>query len=363
MIRIAIAGDALLTDLRDALSEHGEYRVVWIARSGKEAVQRCVEEKPELLLLDPNLCHMKGVEAVRRIMRETPCPILLVTETLEANTAKIFEAMGYGALDAVSMPRQKYDEQKALIRLALFKKINTIEKLTRGSFKNGQIHDPRQAAVPRTAVPRTTVPRTTVPRTTVPRTAVPRTPVPHLVAIGASAGGPKTLAALFSSLPVSFQSIIIVVQHVDNMFSAGFVKWLNAQTVLRVRLAVPGEFPNPGNVYVAGSNDHLVLTSRMTFSYNPEPREMPYRPSIDVLFKSVAKHWPAKGKAILLTGMGRDGAEGLAILRKAGWHTIAQNQASSIVYGMPKAARELGAAVEILSLDEIVSSLLKNARS
>ncbi|MCP4406130.1 MAG: chemotaxis-specific protein-glutamate methyltransferase CheB [bacterium] len=347
-MRIAIAGDALLTDLRDALSEHGEYRVVWIARSGKEAVQRCVEEKPELLLLDPNLCNMEGVEAVRRIMRETPCPILLVTETLEDNTAKIFEAMGYGALDAVSMPRQKYDEQKALIRLALFKKINTIEKLTRGSFKNGQIHDPRQAAVPRTAVP---------------RTAVPRTAVPHLVAIGASAGGPKTLAALFSQLPVSFQSIIIVVQHVDNMFSTGFVKWLNAQTVLRVRLAVPGDFPNPGNVYVAGSNDHLVLTSRMTFSYNPEPREMSYRPSIDVLFKSVAKHWPAKGKAILLTGMGRDGAEGLAILRKAGWHTIAQNQASSIVYGMPKAARELGAAVEILSLDEIASSLLKNARS
>ena len=150
-------------------------------------------------------------------------------------------------------------------------------------------------------------------------------------------------------------------QHVDKMFSAGFVEWLNAQTALRVRLAVSGDFPAPGTVYVAGSNDHLVLTPRLTFSYNPEPRTLPYRPSVDILFKSVAQYWPAKGKAILLTGMGRDGAEGLAILRKAGWHTIAQDQASSIVYGMPKAAKELEAAVEILSLGEIAASLLKSA--
>lgn len=336
MLRIAIAGDALLKDLREALSDQAEYRVVWMARNGKEALHRCAEQKPDLLLLDPNLCQMKGAEVVRRIMHETPCPILLVTETLEGNAAKIFEAMGYGALDVVSISRPKHDAQKALIRQALLKKINTIKKLTQKPFKESPTRFPRQATVS-------------------------RAPVPSLIVIGASAGGPKTLASLLSQLPISFQGIIIVVQHVDSMFSAGFAEWLNAQTALRVRLATPGEFPGPGNVYVAGSNDHLVLTSRLTFSYNPEPRKMPYRPSVDVMFKSVAKHWPAKGTAIVLTGMGRDGAEGLVILRKAGWHTIAQDQASSIVYGMPKAAKELGAAVEILSLDEIASLLLKSS--
>jgi two-component system response regulator WspF len=336
MMRIAIASENMLDELREALLEPSGYRIVWIARCGEEAVQRCAEEKPDLLLLDPSLCRMEGVEAVRRIMRETPCPILLVTEALEHNAAKIFDAMGYGALDAVSVPCPKYAAQKALTNLALLKKIRMIKKLTRKSLEDAP---PRPSS----------------------RAAVSRTSVPFLVVIGSSAGGPKTLAALFSQLPVSFRGTIIVVQHVDNTFSAGFIEWLNAQTALRVRPAVPGELPGPGNVYVAGSNDHLVLTSRLTFSYTSEPRTMPYRPSVDVLFKSVAQYWPTKGKAILLTGMGRDGAEGLALLRKAGWHTIAQDQASSIVYGMPKAAKELGAAVEILSLNEITASLLKSA--
>ena len=336
MIRIAIASDSMLNDLREALLAHAEYRVVWIARCGEEAVTRCEKERPDLLLLDPNIRRMKGVQAVRRIMHETPCPILLVTETLEGNAAKIFEAMGYGALDAVSVPRFKDEGQRSQTHLALLKKISTLRKLTQKPLEENHTRVPHQPAVLQTSLP-------------------------PLIVIGSSAGGPKTLADLFSHLPISFRGIIIVVQHVDNTFSADFAEWLNEQTALRVRLAVAGEFPAPGNVYVAGSNDHLALTPRLTFSYTPEPRTMPYRPSVDILFKSAAQYWPAKGKAILLTGMGRDGAEGLAILRKAGWYTIAQDQASSIVYGMPKAAKELGAAVEILSLDKIAALLVKSA--
>jgi two-component system response regulator WspF len=153
-------------------------------------------------------------------------------------------------------------------------------------------------------------------------------------------------------------AVIIIVQHVDEEFSSGLAEWLDAQTPLCVRLATRGSHLIPGNVYVAGTNDHLILTSHLTFAYTPEPRELPYRPSVDVLFKSVAKHWPGKGGAILLTGMGRDGAEGLAVLRKTGWHTIAQDETTSVVYGMPKAAKELGAAVEILPLEKIAQAIV-----
>jgi len=125
-------------------------------------------------------------------------------------------------------------------------------------------------------------------------------------------------------------------------------------------LAHEGGRPKINTTYIAGTNDHLVITSLLTFSYTPEPGNIAYRPSVDVFFKSIARHWPEKGIAVLLTGMGRDGAEGLSVLRQSGWHTIAQDEASSVVYGMPKAAKELDAVVETLPADRITEALLSH---
>ena len=118
-------------------------------------------------------------------------------------------------------------------------------------------------------------------------------------------------------------------------------------------MALPYQQPQIGTVYLASSNDHLILTKQRTFAYTSEPHSNPYRPSVDVCFQSIAKYWPQKSVAVLLTGMGRDGAEGLALLREAGWYTIAQDEATSVVYGMPKAAKERGAAIDVLPLGEI----------
>jgi len=112
-------------------------------------------------------------------------------------------------------------------------------------------------------------------------------------------------------------------------------------------------------VFLAGRNDHLIFTPDLHFAYTTEPGDIPFRPSVDVLFKSVAKLWPSKGVAVLLTGMGRDGAEGLAALRRAGWYTIAQDEATSVVYGMPKAAKELGAAADVLPIGEVGPAILR----
>ena len=178
--------------------------------------------------------------------------------------------------------------------------------------------------------------------------------------IGASAGGPKTLSAILSKLSTPFPAAIAIIQHVERDFSFGLTEWLNHQTPLTVQVAKINERPQAGHVYVAGTNDHLILTSSLRFAYTPEPRNMPYRPSVDVFFSSVAKHWPMQGQAILLTGMGRDGAEGLSLLRQAGWHTIAQDESTSVVYGMPKAAKEIGAAIDVLPLDQIIHAIQKS---
>jgi two-component system response regulator WspF len=149
------------------------------------------------------------------------------------------------------------------------------------------------------------------------------------------------------------------VQHVDEQFMPSFINWLNDHTPLPVRAAQPGDRFEAGTVLVCGRGDHLLLSSDATLAYNPEPTGVAYRPSVDVFFESLSQTFNNQALGILLTGMGRDGAAGLKAMRQRGWHTIAQDQESCAVYGMPKAAMEIGAAVEILPLGEIGPAAVK----
>jgi two-component system, chemotaxis family, response regulator WspF len=180
-----------------------------------------------------------------------------------------------------------------------------------------------------------------------------------LIAIGSSAGGPAAVAKILSAIPSSIPASFIVVQHVDAQFASGLATWLDSQTKLSVRLAEAGDRPAAGSVLVSGRNDHLIFRDSSALGYTSDPKDCAYRPSVDVFFQSIVRHWKSDVIGILLTGMGRDGANGLKLLREAGHHTITQDRATSAVYGMPKAAAELNAAVEILALDRIVPTLLK----
>jgi two-component system, chemotaxis family, response regulator WspF len=168
---------------------------------------------------------------------------------------------------------------------------------------------------------------------------------------------PAAVASVLRSLPRDFPAAIVVIQHVDEKFAAGMAEWLSQQSGLKVRVAREGDQPEPGTVLLAGTNDHLALKSADRVGYTPEPRDYFYRPSVDVFFQSVCQHWPGEVVGVLLTGMGRDGAVGLKALRNKGHHTVAQDQATSAVYGMPRAAATLEAAVEILPLDRIAPAL------
>jgi len=179
------------------------------------------------------------------------------------------------------------------------------------------------------------------------------------VAIGASAGGPAALVELLKNIPADFPAAIVLVQHVDEIFAAGMAQWLASESHMPVRLAQEGETLKPGEVLLAGTNNHLCLTADNRLVYRLEPTDQVYRPSIDVFFNSVAMHCQGEAIGILLTGMGRDGARGLKQMRERGFYTIAQDQASCAVYGMPKAAAALDAAVEVLPLDKIASRLIK----
>jgi two-component system response regulator WspF len=178
-----------------------------------------------------------------------------------------------------------------------------------------------------------------------------------LVAIGASAGGPGALATVLGELPEDFPAAIVIIQHVDDHLAQNMASWLSEQCRLPVRLAHEGDRPEPGVVLLARSVDHLVLKTADRLGYTPEPRDYAYRPSVDEFFHSVARFWRSQAIGVLLTGMGRDGALGLKALRDQGRYTIAQDEQSSAVYGMPKAAAALGAAVDVLPSHQIAARL------
>jgi two-component system response regulator WspF len=330
-MKIAIVNDMPLAveTLRRALAFAPNHEIVWVAGDGAEAVRRCAAQTPDLLLMDLLMPVMDGVEATRRIMAQTPCAILLVTGDSEQNMRRVFEAMGHGALDVVNTPALGTGSA-AEAAAPLLRKIQNIGWLMGGRERAVSPVAPRQSSTQR------------------------------LVAIGASAGGPAALAELLRSIPAGFPAAIVLVQHVDQVFAAGMADWLARESGLPVRLARDGEPPQLGAALLAGTNQHIRLLKNGHLAYTAEPSDYSiYRPSIDLFFESVAKHWTGEAVGVLLTGMGRDGAKGLKQMRERGFLTIAQDQQSSAVYGMPKAAAGLGAAVEIRPLREIAPRLLE----
>jgi two-component system, chemotaxis family, response regulator WspF len=341
-MRIAIVNDLSIATaaLRKVVQTVPDYQVVWTAKDGAEAVARCAQDAPDLILMDLIMPVMDGVEATQQIMKQSPCGILVVTSSTEKHVDRVYEAMCHGALDAVDTPVLSASDSAQSAK-ALLAKITTMRKLLKPSAT------PSKPIATSSSVERSSFGLT----------------APPIIAIGASTGGPKALATVLSKLPVGLNAAIAVVQHVDAQFSDGLVSWLSQQIALPVRIAKAGEPLEVGTVIVAGTNDHLYVKSDLTLGYTPDPIDYPYRPSVDVFFKSLADHWTRRGTAVLLTGMGRDGAEGMAALRKRNWHTIAQDKASCVVYGMPKAAVELNAAVEVLSADAIATALLHSFKS
>lgn len=180
----------------------------------------------------------------------------------------------------------------------------------------------------------------------------------YLIVFGASAGGPAALAEVLGSLPASFPAAIVVIQHVDQPFAQPLADWLASQCALEVRLARAQEYLQAGVVLLPRGNAHLVLLNAHQLDYVQQPAQSTYCPSIDVFFTSVHRHWKGRAAGVLLTGMGRDGAEGLRLMRNRGWLTIAQSPASCALYGMPKAAAEMKAATEILPLSRIAPRLV-----
>ncbi|MBU6209270.1 MAG: chemotaxis-specific protein-glutamate methyltransferase CheB [Planctomycetes bacterium] len=323
-MRVAIVNDLKLAVevLRQSVLRIPGAEVAWIAEDGRQAIERCAEDRPDVVLMDMQMPVMDGAIATREIMRRTPCPIIVVTASIQANLDRVYDALGAGALDVTTTPT--FGPGGSIDGLdSLARKIDHVRQLEHG-------HAVRLPQASRAAPSGR-----------------------GIIAIGASTGGPQALAAV---LPrgMELPAPVVIVQHIDRAFAPGLAEWLARETGHAVTIAQDGQAPTVGMVHVACSDDHLVLEGGR-FAHRAEPRTLAHRPSVDVFFESLVGQ--PRGVAVLLTGMGRDGAEGLRALRRAGWHTIAQDEATSVVWGMPGAAVALGAAVEVLPINRIAQAI------
>jgi chemotaxis response regulator CheB len=327
-VKIGIVDDARRAVLlQHAILLGAEHEVSWLADSEPALAELCAAGVPDLVLVNVDLRSVDGLAVTRRLVRDARTAVL-VTVVGHADPARVFEAIGHGALDAIALDDA---EDVAAMAAVLLPKIAAMARWIGKSGGKGAA----PAAVGDEAV----------------------TSCHRLIAVGASAGGPAALSVVLGGLPRTLPAGVVVVQHLGEDFTVGVAEWLQRSTALDVRVAREGDRPAAGTVLVAGGNDHLVFTSAGRLGYTPEPREKIYRPSIDVFFDSVCRLWRGSAVGVLLTGMGRDGARGLQALRAQGYHTIAQDEATSAVYGMPKAAAALNAAVDILPLDRIAGRI------
>jgi two-component system response regulator WspF len=298
------------------------FEVLWHAADVAELQRGAQRDRPGLLLVELELLGDKAARLAGLI--ELGCSVAILSSSKTAATA--YEAMGMGALSLLEPP--SLDEHGELHgALRLLRKVERLAALVQ--------------------------PASGAPAPVAPRRGSQR---PPLIAIGASTGGPLALAAVLQPLPATLPAALLIVQHIEGEFSSGLAQWLGSQCRLPVAVAERGETPLPGHVYVAGPKGHLVLLPSQQFgTLVAQPGEL-HVPAIDALFKSLAQN-AAPGIAVLLTGMGDDGVEGLAALRRAGWRTLAQDERSSVVYGMPRAALERGAAQQSVALADMAATI------
>ncbi|MEO8004346.1 MAG: chemotaxis-specific protein-glutamate methyltransferase CheB [Betaproteobacteria bacterium] len=338
-VRVLVAEDSMTVRRRlcEVLEGDAEIQVVGEAGDGSRAIELCRELRPDVVTMDMMMPVMSGLAATEFIMAHFPTPILIVSSsTNRGELFKTYEALAAGAIDVLEKPMGYYGDDWDSRFISTVKLVSRIKAITHPRARlNNYIREPAQGA-----------------------SVHPSGQLCRVVGIGASTGGPAAIVNVLKAIPGDFPLPILLVLHIGQPFASAFAEWLDGQTPHRVTYARDGEpvIGVPGRVLMAPADVHMeVAAGRVRLTAAPERHSC--RPSVDVLFESLAREYRDAAAACLLTGMGRDGASGLLEIHRAGGATIAQDEATSIVYGMPREAILLGAAQRVLPIGEIGSAL------
>jgi two-component system chemotaxis response regulator CheB len=340
-IRVLVVDDSALVRqiLGRLLEVDPAVRVIGYAADGKEAVEKTFQLRPDLITMDIRMPGMDGLEATEKIMAYRPTPILIVTSARDRRGVQVtMETLAAGALEVVEKPTILPDDSWEALGAPLVEKVKLLAGVKVITHLRGRSRLLTGRARPDE-----------------------RERPQRVVGIGVSTGGPGVLAMILGALPADFPLALLIVQHISEGFVAGLVEWLSRQVRLPIRLAREGDQVRPGLALMAPEGVHLIVERGGRAHLG---RALPvggHRPSADVLLHSLADVYGEAAVGVLLTGMGRDGAEGLRAVLSAGGYTIVQDEESCAVFGMPKAAIEIGAAQDILSPVGIAERLMQLA--
>lgn len=343
MVKVLIVDDSafMRNTLSSMISTDPEIQVVGVARDGIEAIDKVFQLKPDIVTLDVEMPRMDGIEALKNIMEKNPVPVLMVSSLTTEGAKVTLDALDLGAVDFI--PKNLSDLSINIVKIKenLIEKIKKIGKKGLPVFKKLKNSKPLQ---------------------------MPATPqyVPHrrvnIVAIGSSTGGPKALQHIIAKLPKDFPVPVVIAQHMPPNFTATFADRLNQLSLLEVKEAEHGEVIKKGVVYIAPGRGHMSVARKKitetTISISEDRGTYIYRPSVDVLMLSVVENFSGHVLGVILTGLGNDGMKGMKEIKNSGGRTIAESEKTCVVYGMPKAVVEAGAADKVVPVDEIAGEII-----
>ena len=349
MINVLIVDDSAVVrqHLKDVLESDKDIRVMGTAKDGEEAVRFVQEKKPDVITMDINMPNMNGFEATRKIMETNPVPIVIVTASYDrSDVEKSFHSMEAGALAIIEKPfgeghpHSKETQNDLVQTVKLMSEVKVVRRWKRERERQSEAIDKKVSD----------------------KGLKKRDKKIKIVAIGASTGGPPIIQTILSGLKKGYPAPILVVQHISKGFLEGLVEWLRQSTGLPVHIAKHGEELLPGHIYFARDDYHLGVDKDGRLRLSREEIENGLRPSVSYLFRSIMNSFDGEAVGILLTGMGKDGAMEMKMMKDNGAVTIAQDRESSVVYGMPGEAVRLDGATYVLSPEEIAPTLEALAR-
>lgn len=328
-IRVLVVDDSVLTReaLKAIINSDDDLEVIAEAKNGREGVEKAIALKPNVITMDLKMPLMGGLEAIEEIMEKVPIPIIVVSG-LDVNV--IVKALSIGAMDFVAITASAEDIAKDLVeKIKVASRVRAIRRIKVIPFASKPPISKKQTS--------------------------------KIIAIGVSTGGPQALQTLLPGLPAHVNAGIVVVQHISNGFIQGLAEWLKSYAVLDVAVAKAGEMLKSGTILLAPDDYNIYLNEDGVIGLKEDTsRKMLHVPSIDIMMKSAADVYGPNAIGVLMTGMGHDGVEGLKAIKKAGGYTIAQDERSSVIYGMNKLAIESGCVDAVVPLEKIAEEILKN---
>jgi two-component system chemotaxis response regulator CheB len=348
-IRILVVDDSLFmrAAIKKLLDGRPEFHVIALAKDGKDAVEKVVALKPDVVTMDFNMPRMNGVEAIRAIMEQRPTPVLMFSAHTRQGARETFDALHAGAIDFVTKPAGEVSSQLDGIADELCRKLvaasrSRIPRAPSARAPSLRVRTPRPPTEPSL-------------RRSQAMAAV--NPNPKVIFIAISTGGPVALSRVIPHLPATLRAGVVIIQHMPATFTGALADRLNSESLLEVREAIDGDIPCPGLVLIAPGGKHLKVDLNGTLRLTDGPHLHGCKPAADITMKSAATAYGRRAVGLVMTGMGKDGAEGLRAIKQAGGKTLAQDKESSLIFGMPKSALELDAVDEVVALDGIADKL------